>query len=200
MQYLRTQVFLMIPILVSILTGCQSPGKHTLRERPDPLRVVVDLNAGDSLDVELADGLKAAIKLLATDFGLVRYVSVASTPGLIIPGSILKGDVVNPKSPIVYGYDNHIPLFHSFGVLFDMPEEEEKYTVIKYSGEDDICMSGIVQGKDQIRGKAALVDVPIGEGHVVLFNFNPIHRFQNKVDFMLVFNILLNFDDLDASE
>jgi hypothetical protein len=137
---------------------------------------------------------------LATDFGLVRYISVASTPGLIIPGSILKGDVVNTKSPIVYGYENHIPLFHSFGILFDMPEEEEKYTVIKYSGEDDICMSGIVQGKDHIKGKAALVDVPVGEGHVVLFNFNPIHRFQNKVDFMLVFNILLNFDDLGASE
>jgi len=137
---------------------------------------------------------------LATDFGLVRYVSVASTSGLIIPGSILKGEVVNPKSPIVYGYDKNIPLFHSFGILFDIPEEEQKYTVLKYSDGEDICMSGIVKGKEQIKSKAALSDVPVGEGHVVLFNFNPIHRFQNKVDFMLVFNILLNFDDLNVSE
>ena len=138
--------------------------------------------------------------LLATEFGLVRYVSAASTPGLVIPGSILKGEVVTPENPIVYGYDDHIPLFHSFGVLFDIPEEEEKYVVLKYSGKDDMCMSGVVKGKGKIKGKAALVDVPVGKGHVVLFNFNPIHRFQNKVDFMLVFNILLNFDDLNVSE
>jgi len=137
---------------------------------------------------------------LATDFGLVRYVSLARTPGLVIPGSILKGEVANPKSPIVYGYDTHIPLFHSFGILFNIPEEEQKYVVLKYSGEDDMCMSGVVKGKGQIKGKAALVDVPVGEGRVVLFNFNPIHRFQNKVDFMLVFNTLMNFDDLDVPE
>lgn len=137
---------------------------------------------------------------LATDFGLVRYVSVARTPGLIIPGSLLKGEVVKPDSPITYGYDQIIPLFHSFGILFDIPEEEQKYIVLKYSDGDDICMSGIVNGKDQIKGKAALLDIPVGDGHVVLFNFNPIHRFQNKVDFMLLFNTLLNFDDLDVSE
>ncbi len=136
---------------------------------------------------------------LAMEYGFVRYISEASSQGLVIPGSILKGDVVNSKSPIVYGYEKNIPLFHGFGFMFNIPEEEEKYIVLSYTAEDDICLSGIVKGKEKIKGKAALVDVPVGKGHVIMSNFNPLHRFQNKVDFMLVFNILLNFDDLDIS-
>jgi len=136
---------------------------------------------------------------LAMDYGFVRYISEARTPGLVIPGSILRADVVNSQSPIVYGYGENIPLFHSFGFMFNVPEEEKKYVVVRYSKDDDICMSGIVKGKEKIKGKAAIVDVPVEKGHVIMFNFNPIHRFQNKMDFMLVFNILLNFDDLNVS-
>jgi len=56
-------------------------------------------------------------------------------------------------------------------------------------------MSGYIKGAKELKGKAAIVNVPVENGRVIMFIFNPLHRFQTKMDFMLVFNILLNFDD-----
>jgi hypothetical protein len=140
---------------------------------------------------------------LAMEYGLVRNIAQARTKELEVPGSIVKSKVAHNKSPIVYGYEQDIPiLFHSFGtygtfgLMFDIPKEEEGHVVVKFTTGDDLCMSGIVKGAEEMKGKAAIVDIPKKKGHIIMFNFNPLHRFQNKVNFMFVFNILLNFDDL----
>ena len=41
-------------------------------------------------------------------------------------------------------------------------------------------------------------DVPFGEGHVVLFSNNPFWRGETQGSFFLVFNAILNFDQLNA--
>jgi hypothetical protein len=43
-----------------------------------------------------------------------------------------------------------------------------------------------------------VVDVPVGKGHVVLFANNPIWRGSTIGSYFLVFNALLNHDNLDA--
>ena len=43
-----------------------------------------------------------------------------------------------------------------------------------------------------------LIDVPVEKGHVVLFSNNPIWRGETQGSYCLVFNTLLNFDNLDA--
>lgn len=132
---------------------------------------------------------------LALEYGFVRHISVRTPRELSIPGSILKGEGVDKKNPILYGYEKNIPLYHSFGFIFNVPEEEREYIVLKYAKTDDLLMSGYIKGAKEIKGKAAMVNVPVENGRVIMFNFNPLHRFQTKMDFMLVFNILLNFDD-----
>jgi len=45
---------------------------------------------------------------------------------------------------------------------------------------------------------AAIIDAPFGEGHVVLFSDNPFWRAETKGSYFLVFNAILNFDNLNA--
>ncbi|HWM90007.1 MAG TPA: M14 family zinc carboxypeptidase [Thermoanaerobaculia bacterium] len=59
-----------------------------------------------------------------------------------------------------------------------------------------LVLSGFVRGEDQVDGKPAVLDVPVGKGRVLLFAFNPLHRYLNLSDFRLVYNVLLNWNDM----
>jgi hypothetical protein len=43
-----------------------------------------------------------------------------------------------------------------------------------------------------------VVDVPLETGHVIVFSNNPIWRGETEGSYFLVFNALLNHDQLDA--
>ncbi len=60
----------------------------------------------------------------------------------------------------------------------------------------ELVQSGFVKGKELLDGKPAVLDEPAGQGRVVIFNFNPLHRYINHSDFRLVYNLLLNWNDL----
>ena len=59
-----------------------------------------------------------------------------------------------------------------------------------------LVLSGFVRGEDVVNGKPAILDVPVGKGRVILYAFNPLHRYLNLSDFRFVYNALLNWDDL----
>lgn len=59
-----------------------------------------------------------------------------------------------------------------------------------------LVLSGFVRGEDVVDGKPAVLDVPVGEGRVILYAFNPLHRYLNLSDFRFVYNALLNWNDL----
>ena len=66
------------------------------------------------------------------------------------------------------------------------------------SNEKDLLISGMLAGGNELAGKAAVVDVPVGKGHVVMFANNPIYRGETIGSYFLVFNTLLNYDNLNA--
>lgn len=137
---------------------------------------------------------------VAVDFGLVRGVDIFQTSrDFYNPGSILRGEIVNEKHPISYGYDKKLPLYRNHsGPLLSVSREREKYVVLQYAKEGDVCLSGIVKNQNEIKGKAAILDVPVGKGHIVLFTFNPFWRDLSRGNYMFVFNAILNHNDFDA--
>jgi len=65
---------------------------------------------------------------------------------------------------------------------------------------DDMLLSGMLDGGEQLSNRAQLVDVPAGDGHMVLFAIRPFWRWQTQGTFILGFNAILNWNDLDAGQ
>lgn len=64
------------------------------------------------------------------------------------------------------------------------------------SGDGAYVLSGMVRNENQIVGHGAIFDVPVGQGHVIAYTFNPLHRFLNHHEIPLVWNALLHWNDL----
>ncbi len=74
--------------------------------------------------------------------------------------------------------------------------DAEEPSVTDDEEEDALVVSGGMTGESEIQGKPAIFDIPVGEGRIVAFNFDPIHRLMSRSDFRLVWNALLNWNDL----
>jgi hypothetical protein len=82
--------------------------------------------------------------------------------------------------------------------IFVIPPERRPRVVLRWADDPDLLVSGLLDGGGEIAQHPAVVDVPAGKGHVVLFANNPVWRGETKGSSFLVFNALLNFDSLDA--
>ena len=54
----------------------------------------------------------------------------------------------------------------------------------------------MLAGGNELAESPAIIDVPVGRGHVVLFGTNPMWRHQTQGAFMLLLNAALHFDNL----
>jgi len=79
-----------------------------------------------------------------------------------------------------------------------IPPSQRPRVVLRYADSKDLFVSGLLDGGDELAQHAAVIDVPSGRGHVVLFSTNPMWRGQTKGSYFLVFNTILNFDNLNA--
>jgi hypothetical protein len=69
---------------------------------------------------------------------------------------------------------------------------------MRYADARDLLVSGLLDGGNDLAQRAMVVDVPVEKGHIVLFSNNPIWRGETQGSYALVFNTILNFDNLDA--
>jgi hypothetical protein len=88
-----------------------------------------------------------------------------------------------------------LPDFARFAIP---PKDQQPRVVLRFAAEKDLLLSGMITGGNEIAEKPAVVDVPHGRGHVVLFANNPMWRGETSGSYFLVFNAILNFDHLDA--
>jgi hypothetical protein len=79
-----------------------------------------------------------------------------------------------------------------------IPPAARPRVILRYADTRDLLVSGLVENGGEIAQHAAVVDVPLDKGHVVAFSNNPIWRGETQGSYFLVFNALLNFDQLDA--
>jgi len=101
-----------------------------------------------------------------------------------IPGSILK--VLNDTShPVAYGYERDAALFYRRSPAF---VAHEGRSVVKYPTET--LLSGWSTGDEHLIDKAAIVDVPYGEGKIILIGFPATYRGQSHGTFRYLFNAI----------
>jgi len=79
-----------------------------------------------------------------------------------------------------------------------IPPAARPRVILRFADAKDLLVSGLVEGGAEIAQHAAVVDVPLEKGHVVVFSNNPIWRGETQGSYFLVFNAILNFDQLDA--
>jgi len=126
------------------------------------------------------------------------------------PGAHVRVTFARPEHPIAYGYPARTHVFRQNFQLYSVPRawlrmaycttcldgpEDRSGIVMEWgdSGGAPFLISGQVWGEGNILGRPAILDMPIGRGHVVAFNFNPFHRDMNPGDHRLVWNAILNW-------
>jgi hypothetical protein len=133
---------------------------------------------------------------LPVHFGLVRDISLADPQGLFVPGSVVQGRVTRAAHPIAWGYDEHVPLINRFGPYLNVPSSMDGRVVLRYGSVEELFLSGLVINRSALADRPAVVSVPVGQGNIVLFGFNPLHRYQTHGMFSLVWNAILHWDHL----
>jgi hypothetical protein len=201
---------------------------------------------------------------LAVTFGLAQGVSSQRPQRMKVVGSILRARLVDPTSPVAYGYSDSLAVYEDEGYIFNLsniaggrggrrlpgareeretgrgtpddpdvvqgrppaevpelphaeiwqalplteeqlrnnpyviPPAERPRVILRYADPRDLFVSGLLDNGIEIAQHAAVVDVPTGSGHVLLFSNNPVWRGETHGSYFLVFNAILNFDNLNA--
>jgi hypothetical protein len=104
------------------------------------------------------------------------------------PGSLLMG-LTEASHPVCYGLPRELALFFADSPVFSVRDRAAK-TPLLYP-QQNALLSGWLHGDEKLKGKAALVEYPLGKGRLLLFGFRPQHRGQTYATFKLVFNGLL---------
>ena len=147
--------------------------------------------------------LDSAAELPIVDFGLpVRDVTTGRPEtDFFVPGTLLDLET-DPTHPIGYGMPSRAAAFFARSPAFavgnggggpgndDQPEPPEGLTVVARYPDADLLRSGWLLGENVLTGEAAVVDVRVGEGRVVLIGFRAQHRGQPHGTFKLLFNAL----------
>jgi hypothetical protein len=104
------------------------------------------------------------------------------------PGSLLNA-TLDTHSPLTYGLPEHIAIWSEDSPAWEIPSKSPDRVVARYPA-DHLLASGWLLGESYLESRAALVDVPLGGGHVILFGMRPQYRAQSYQAFKLFFNSL----------
>jgi hypothetical protein len=80
--------------------------------------------------------------------------------------------------------------------LMPRPEDRPRVVVSFAKKADDLLLSGMLEGGEELAGKPVVIDAPRGRGHVILFASNPMWRGNTQGAYALVMNAIMNWDRL----
>ncbi len=152
------------------------------------------LEAGGTL-IAVGDAARLPI-----EFGWAGTVEKANVNGLRAQRPLVQGEIVRPEHPVFYGYvGKTIPIKYVGGQPFRVGVADEDNVLARYVGGNASVLSGLMVGADSLKQRPFAVDIPRayhGFGRVILFSNNPIYRWQNHGEFNMIFNSLLNWNDI----
>ena len=130
--------------------------------------------------------------IAALDLPVTNVLDGLSAEQFYCPGSLLALDV-DTTHPLAFGMPARTAAFFASSAAFHVPAEAAGAGVrvpARY-GEGDPLLSGWLEGGERLAGEAAIVDIPVDKGRVVLIGFRAQHRGQSHATFRLLFNALL---------
>ena len=156
------------------------------------------------------------------ELGLTPGVSEFQSRTLGARGAVFRAEQVTTTSPILYGYDgakqfpvyfNQTPLLQvqtggGFGqgggdaasidssILAAQARARPRVILRFVDKADSLGISGMLNNPADMQGKAALVDAPLGNGHVVMFAIRPFWRYQTQGSWALALNAIANWNSL----
>jgi len=106
------------------------------------------------------------------------------------PGSIFRLEL-DPTDPIARDLPAQGVAWYEGGPAFEVLDSNAVRVVGRYPTDPDrVLLSGWVLHPERVAGRAALVQVKLGAGRVVLFGFRPQYRGQSIATYPLLFNSL----------
>jgi hypothetical protein len=156
--------------------GLGAKGSDALREFAAQGGTVILFNHASDYATEVL-GVKAK--------NVLRGVA---TKDFYSPGSLLNVSL-DLTSPLSYGMPEKITLWSEQSPAW---QEAEGRVVAKYPSSG-VLASGWLLGEKYLVNQAALVDVNVGSGHVILFGMRPQYRGQSYQNFKLLFNALVAY-------
>ncbi len=165
--------------------------------------------------------------VLALESGLVRNVRHAPLPGVTTPGIHLRARFLQPEHPVAYGYPQVTTVFRSPYRIYDPPRRwlgmsyctsclsgplDLRGVVLQWGTQpfdggdgieelppaEPILVSGGGKNLPALEGRPAVLDMPLGSGRVLAYNFNPMHRDMNHADHRYLWNGILNWKHILA--
>jgi hypothetical protein len=142
------------------------------------------------------------------DLGVENILKGVSAKEFNCPGSIVKMEY-DSDHPIALGMPEDGLAFFSgaamrdeflggyvFELATDGPPSEDQQSeplpkIVARFPDESLLISGWLIGGEKVRGKAAVLDIPVGSGKVVLFGFNVVNRGQSLSTFKLLLNSLV---------
>ncbi|HYO80761.1 MAG TPA: M14 metallopeptidase family protein [Bryobacteraceae bacterium] len=103
------------------------------------------------------------------------------------PGSLL--NVRAEPHWLTLGMPQEFAIWFESSPAFEVSTGGRERAVVSYP-ESNVLASGWLLGEKYLHRKAAVVDVQVGSGHVVLFGMRPQYRAQSYLTFKMFFNAL----------
>jgi hypothetical protein len=158
--------------------GLGQEGVKALREFVDKGGTLVFLNRAAEFAIEQ---FKLPIRNVVTGVPRTEFY---------VPGSILRLEL-DTSHPIARGMPKETIAWAENSPVFEVVDNAANVRVIGWYPKDkNPLLSGWLLGGERIKGKAALVEVKMGNGRIVLFGFRPQYRGQSSATYPLLFNSL----------
>jgi hypothetical protein len=105
------------------------------------------------------------------------------------PGSLVNV-MLDTRNAVAHGLPENIAIWSEESPAWEVPANSRDFVVARYP-DDHVLASGWLLGDSYIKGRAALVEVPVGQGLAILFGMRPQYRAQSYQAFKLFFNSLV---------
>ena len=165
---------------------------------------------------------------LPVELGFNPTVSIQPAPRLVARGGIYRAQAVERAHPVLYGYEQvAFPVYFNQAPLLAVPanenatadartravalnvadpaivrqtEQQRARVLLRFDpNADSLLVSGQLENGAEMAGKAAVVDAPLGRGHVLLFGIRPMWRYETQGSYAMLLNAMAHWNAFDVN-